>query len=445
MSSTSAVPAGKASSGAAATAAPPVRRAYRLTEGQLVGGVASGLARHLGMDPFWARLAFVVGSWLSGFGLLVYVVLWRLLPQQDGTDTDPAPDGPAGVAAATRLGMRTPAKTRRRSGGDVGQAVALLALGVGVILLQSRLGWGLDSRILWPALIATAGLALLWRQGDEAQRQHWRDAAPGAAALAPLLGGGGWAAAARLVAGAALLASAIGLFIVQSGGLSVLSEVLTATLLALIGLGLLVGPWVQRLISDLATERRERVRSQERADMAAHLHDSVLQTLALLQRHADDPRAVSRLARRQERELRSWLYEDDTSRAPSLCVALTTAAAEIEDRHDVAIEVVCVGDAVIDEATTAVIRAASEAMVNAARHSGASTMDVYAEVTAEALDVFVRDRGVGFDPAAVPQDRMGVRRSIIGRMQRHRGAAEVRSAPGEGTEIRLSVQRKEAG
>ncbi len=445
MTSTSAVPAGTASSGATANATPPVRRAYRLTEGQLVGGVASGLARHLGTDALWVRLAFVVASSLSGFGLLVYVVLWRLLPQRDGADSDETPDRPAGVDAATRMGMRTPVKARRHPGSDVGQAVALLALGVGVLLLQQQLGWGLDSRVLWPAFIAVAGLALLWRQADEVQRQRWRGATPGASLLSPLVGGGGWAAAARLMTGAALLATAITVFIVQSSGVSVLGEVLGATLLALLGLGLLVGPWVQRLVADLATERRARVRSEERADMAAHLHDSVLQTLALLQRHADDPRAVSRLARRQERELRAWLYEDDIPSGASLCAALTGAAAETEDLHDAVIEVVCVGDATLDDATAALVRAAREAMVNAARHSGAAKVDVYAEVGARALEVFVRDRGVGFDAVALPEDRMGVRQSIVGRMQRHGGTAEVRSTPGGGTEVRLSLAREAAG
>ena len=179
--------------------------------------------------------------------------------------------------------------------------------------------------------------------------------------------------------------------------------------------------------------------------MAAHLHDSVLQTLALLQRHADDPRAVSRLARRQERELRAWLYEDDIPSGASLCAALTGAAAETEDLHDAVIEVVCVGDATLDDATAALVRAAREAMVNAARHSGAAKVDVYAEVSARALEVFVRDRGVGFDAVALPEDRMGVRQSIVGRMQRHGGTAEVRSTPGGGTEVRLSLAREAAG
>ena len=404
----------------------------------MVGGVAAGLAEHLGLDVFWVRLGFVVATWFSGAGVLVYAALWRLLPQRDEEG------GPAGLEAATRRGLRTPAPAGSRlPGSDAGQAVALVTLGVGVILLQQQLGWGLDGRILWPVLIAVAGLALLWRQADEAQRGRWRGVAPAAPVLGALTSGGGWASVVRVVLGAVLVALAVGLFIAQSGGFSVLSDVAGATLLALLGVGLLIGPWVYRLSRDLAAERRARVRSQERADMAAHLHDSVLQTLALLQRHADDPRAVSRLARRQERELRSWLYDAQLT-DESLCSVLTAAATDTEDTHDVAVEVICVGDAPIDDPTAGLAGAAREAIVNAARHSGADKVDVYAEVGTDKIDVYVRDRGVGFDPAAVPAGRMGLRQSIVGRMERHGGKAVIRSSPGTGTEVRLSLRRREA-
>ncbi len=410
------------------------RRAFRPGEGQMVGGVAAGLAHHLGLDVFWVRLGFVVATWFSGFGVLVYAALWRLLPQRTEDEV------PAGVGAATRRGLRT--QPSRLPGGDVGQAVALLTLGVGVILLLQRVGWGLDGRILWPVLIAVAGFALVWRQADEAQRARWRGAAPGVPVLG-VLTAGGVGSVVRLGLGVALVAASIGLFVAQVSGFSVLGDVAGATALALLGLALLVGPWVHRLSRDLAAERRARVRSQERADMAAHLHDSVLQTLAMLQRHADDPRAVARLARRQERELRLWLYDEQVA-GESLCRALTTAAAETEDMHDVAVEVICVGDAEVDDATTALARAAGEAMVNAARHSGAAKVDVYAEVSAASAEVFVRDRGVGFDPDALPAGRMGVRQSIIGRMERHGGSAQIRSSPGAGTEVHLSLARGDA-
>jgi len=218
-----------------------------------------------------------------------------------------------------------------------------------------------------------------------------------------------------------------------------------ASLLGVAGLGLIVWPWVYRLTSDLSEERRARIRSQERADVAAHLHDSVLQTLALIQKQAHDPRMVSTLARAQERDLRAWLYDDPARTPDTLAAALRVAAADVEDRHGVAVEVVTVGDRPLDAEVEALALACREAMQNAARHSGADKVDVFAEVTADGVEVYVRDRGRGFDPEAVPLDRLGVRGSIVDRMRRHGGAAEIRSGPGEGTEVRLSLHRRPVG
>jgi signal transduction histidine kinase len=201
-----------------------------------------------------------------------------------------------------------------------------------------------------------------------------------------------------------------------------------------------LAPWLHRSRAALNEARTEKVRADARADMAAHLHDSVLQTLALIQRQADDPRAVQQLARRQERELRGWLYTEDVPEA-SLKAALTAAAAEVEDERGVPVELVVVGDCDTSDAVQALVRAAREAMVNAAKHSGADKIDVYAEVTEALVEVFVRDRGTGFDVDAVAEDRHGVRGSILNRMARHGGRASVRSRPGDGTEVRLEVTR----
>jgi signal transduction histidine kinase len=208
------------------------------------------------------------------------------------------------------------------------------------------------------------------------------------------------------------------------------------------GVALIGGPWLLRTWRSLAEERQERIRSQMRADMAAHLHDSVLQTLALIQRQAHDPREVVRLARGQERDLRAFLYRDDPAhRAPdeTFAAALRRIAGEVEDDHGVPVEVVTVGDRGLDDGTRALLASAREAMANAARHSGAALVDVYAEVDGGAVTAYVRDRGKGFDLGGVPEDRAGVRHSIVGRMERHGGRATVRTAPGEGTEIRLQT------
>jgi signal transduction histidine kinase len=408
---------------------PAARRAVRRTEGRILGGVAAGLADHLGVDVMLVRVAFVLSCLLGGLGLAMYAGLWMILPS-DARFIESAP----GLEAATRQGKR-PARVSRLEDGGWLVALGAVALGV-VVLAQSVVGVGI---VFWPVLLGVIGLAVLWRQADEAQRERWADTTGGIDPVRAVLGKGGRASWTRLVAGVALLAGALALFAVQTGEAGVARDVLVAGILGVVGLALTVGPWLFRLASDLAEERAARVRSQERADVAAHLHDSVLQTLALIQKHADDGRTVAGLARAQERDLRAWLYADRAAPDTSVAGALRSAAAEVEDAQGMAVEVVTVGDATWTEEARPLVLAAREAMVNAAKHAGADRIDVYAETTSDRVEVFVRDRGEGFDLDAVPEDRLGVRRSIVDRMERHGGAASVRSAPGEGTEVRLSM------
>ena len=229
-------------------------------------------------------------------------------------------------------------------------------------------------------------------------------------------------------------------FLQSTDALSAARDVVLAVIAVVVVLGVIFAPWVLRLVRSLTEERSERIRSQERAEVAAHLHDSVLQTLALVQR-SDDPREVAALARRQERELRAWLAgRPAPGQAARLAPALEAAAADVEENHGVPVEVVVVGDRELDPAVEAVVAAAREAMTNAAKFGGGSTVDVYAESTPAALQVFVRDRGPGFDPAAVPADRRGVRESIVGRMERHGGRARISSSPDGGTEVELVLE-----
>jgi signal transduction histidine kinase len=219
-----------------------------------------------------------------------------------------------------------------------------------------------------------------------------------------------------------------------------LVAVVTATV------GMLTAPWVMRLARSLSFERAARIREQERAELAAHLHDSVLQTLALIQKRAGDPRAVAGLARRQERELRSWLLKRPReSEEDSVAGALERAAADVEELHGVPIEVVTVGDAPLNGGLEALVQAAREAMTNAAKFAGSERVDLYAEVEDDRVEVFVRDRGVGFEVDAIPDDRRGVRDSIIARMERHHGRAAVKSSHGEGTEVELVMERGPSG
>jgi signal transduction histidine kinase len=216
--------------------------------------------------------------------------------------------------------------------------------------------------------------------------------------------------------------------------------VVLAVVVAVVVLAVIFAPWILRLVRSLSTERAERIRSQERAEMAAHLHDSVLQTLALMQKRASDPREVAGLARRQERELRAWLAGRPTAASGRVLGALEQAAGEVEESSGVPVEVVGVGDRDLDPGAEAVVAAAREAMLNAAKFGNGSTVDVFAELAAGRMHVFVRDRGPGFDPATIPGDRRGVRESIIGRMERNGGRAVIHTNPGGGTEVELVLE-----
>ncbi|MGH3366653.1 MAG: ATP-binding protein [Nocardioidaceae bacterium] len=409
------------------------RRATRGAEDRYLGGVCAGLAVHLGLPVLWVRVGFLLAGVFSGLGLLLYAGLWLMLPLEHLTE-----EVPHGLAAASRQGKRP--SRRPRGLDDVGPLVALAALGVGSLLLLQQLGFGFDSVFFWPLALAAVGVALLWRQADEAQRARWTDANGRLSTARAVLGGGGMAAVVRILLGIALLVSAVGALIAQSGNVRLLDDVALAAVLGVVGLGLIGWPWVYRLTSDLSEERRERIRSQERADVAAHLHDSVLQTLALIQKQAHDPRMVGTLARAQERDLRSWLYDDPDATADTLSAALREAGAQVEDSHGIPVQVVTVGDRRLDDDVLALAMATREAMVNAAKHSGAGQVDVFAEATPASVEVFVRDRGRGFEMAAVPADRLGIRGSIVDRMRRHGGAADVRSVPGDGTEVRLALK-----
>ncbi|WP_110182844.1 ATP-binding protein [Nocardioides solisilvae] len=410
------------------------RRATRDSENLVLGGVAAGLARHLGLPVLWVRAAFVVATAVGGLGVVLYAAWWLFLPS-DARFEVAAP----GLEGATRTGKR-PGPVRRIS--DVGPAIALGALGFGLLLvLQAFVGAG---GFLWPLVLAGVGVALLWRQADEAQRERWRDTTGRLGPVRAGFGTGTWASWLRVVAGALLVATAITLFAVRDEGLAVARDVGVAALLGVLGLGVVLGPWVLRLAADLGAERAERIRSQERADVAAHLHDSVLQTLALIQRNADDGPTVARLARAQERDLRAWLYAGEEQGGGTVAAALREAAARVEDEHGVTVDVVSVGDAELAPRLRPLVLAAREAVLNAARHAGTGRVDVYAEAGPTAVEVFVRDRGAGFDLATVPDDRMGVRGSIMDRMERHGGTAEVRTAPGSGTEVRLRMPLDEA-
>ncbi|MFT3887413.1 MAG: PspC domain-containing protein [Arachnia sp.] len=407
-----------------APARAPLRRGG---DGAVIAGVAQGLATHLGVSPTLVRLAFIIGALFSGAGALAYGVLWVLVPR--GTA---APVLPVGLEAATRRGMR-PALPRY-SRPDDGVLIAGGVILVGLLWLFVS-GGALPSRLFWPAVIGGAGVVTIWLQVDErvatrddVRRGLWQRVTRGGGAMSVL----------RLVGGLVLVGLGVSWILATQIGLSQLPGVLGASGVLLAGIAVVAAPWLYQQRARVRQADAERLRAEARADMAAHLHDSVLQTLALIQRQAADPAAVAQLARKQERELRTWLY-GETTRAASLRSALREVAADVEGRFPVDVELVCVGDADVDARVEALVMATGEAVTNAAKHSGAARIDVYAEVEDGHVEVFVRDRGKGFDPAVVPAGRMGVRESIMARMERYGGTATIRSEPGHGTEVRLEI------
>ncbi|WP_243708459.1 ATP-binding protein [Actinomadura sp. GC306] len=383
---------------------PAVPRLGRSAEGRLIAGVCRGLAAHLGVDVLVVRVAFVLLTMASGLGTVAYAAFWILVPAPDKEE---------------RAGGR-------RRGRDWGQLLAYVAVTLGLAVLP----WGAAGIVqwaLWPFAIGGIGAAILWQQADRDQRQRW---------TLPLRER--WL---RSLLGLLLVVGGVGGVLVQNVEAAQAGSVIIAMLIILSGVAVIVTPWVVRLWQDLDAERHERIRSQERAELAAHIHDSVLHTLTLIQRNAADAREVQRLARSQERTLRTWLYQPRADPDQTFAAAIRETAGEVEDDHGVPIEIVCVGDTPLDEGLRATLQAAREAMVNAAKYAGAPVVSVYAEVEGDEVAVFVRDRGKGFDIDQVPEDRMGVKESIIGRMERNGGKATVRTEPGEGTEVRLEIKR----
>ena len=397
------------------------RKAYRVLTGRKVAGVAQGLARHLGVEVKYVRIGFVAATIVgSGAGLLAYLAFWALLPM----DPDEA------VAAQDREPQADP-----------GWIILIAVLSAAALLALVALGFASFTSYLWPVVLGAIGIATVWMRADELQRARWRADAAGvardAATDAAAYGRG------RLILGSAAVLLAVIGFSLSSVGVATMLQGLATTLLLLLGLGLVAFPWLHEQWQSLSDERAAHIRADERAEMAARIHDSVLQTLTLVQKHADDPMRIQQLARSEERALRDWLYGDETS-DESFSAALHLAAQEVETRHGVTIDVVAVGDAQVDSRIEAVLAAAQEAMVNAAKHSGVAAVQVYAEVEPEHIAVYVRDRGAGFEPANVPSDRAGVRESIEGRMKRSGGTATIRSRTGEGTEVALELPRSES-
>lgn len=450
---------------------------------RLIAGVCAGLADHLGAPVQLVRVAMVLLALGGGAGLLLYAWLWLLVPTADEAVRKEAqafnprniagnfarsfgarPDTPgtgtgaaAGVVAGAGAGGAAGAGPGTTAGypGSRGNAGAAppnggpaawlmrrggweIVLGAGLVLAGAAIvaqmagfnvPWG-----TWLPLAAIAGGAVIaWMQLDNTRRAGIMDRA----------GASGAQGAVRLGIGLALVIA--GIFAMVSGSISwdLMWPAMFASLAVLAGVGLVLAPWGLKYWKDLEAERSGRIRETERAEIAAHLHDSVLQTLALIQNRASSEQDVTRLARAQERELREWLYRDKRQEQGNLVDRIKSIAAEIEDAYGQPVDVVAVGDTAVTDRHEALVHATREAVQNAAKHAGGS-ISVYLECRPGSAEVFVRDRGPGFDLANVPSDRLGVRESLINRMERHGGEARIRNT-GNGTEVQLSLKYPEEG
>jgi signal transduction histidine kinase/phage shock protein PspC (stress-responsive transcriptional regulator) len=398
----------------------------RVPEQRLLGGVAAGISARTGVDVTVVRTLFVVTAFAGGFGIACYLAAWLLVPAT----------GESSSIGSKALGDRT----------GITLAAGLASLVTAVFVLMSLVGAGWIGSLAWSFVLSVIGVVLIARNAPPGEQATLRRLAD------PVIGFTGDTTRSRialraLVAGALLVAGVVTLLVGHTS--TALLRPLAGLALVVAAIVLVFGPWWLRVGRELVAERQARVRAEERADIASRVHDSVLQTLALIQRRATEPQQVIQLARAQERELRSWLFD---GRAPGSMTADTTFAAgvrliqsDVEAQHGVTVEVVTVGDCPIDDDVQALLGAAREATVNAAKWSGVQVISIYAEVEPEAVSLFVRDRGKGFDPATIPADRKGLSDSIHARMVRHGGSADVRSAPGEGTEIRLALPRVAVG
>ena len=411
------------------TPRPPL---VRQRQGKVIAGVAAGLAAHLGVPVVAVRVALVLTTIPFGAGLAVYVFLWATM--REVGDVDPAVTagtagtaGTAATAGTTGSGHHVDLASLRtwlRSGN---QPVLLTLLGVAALAVAGALWFGsagldVHPEVILPVVAIVIGAIFFWSQLDDTDTLGARR---------PVR----WI---WLVVGLGLTILGLVGLLVQGTNLTELWQVAGAVLAALVGVVVLSAPWILRLWSNLRLEQAARIRATERADIAAHLHDSVLQTLALIQRQSGDAATVARLARAQERQLRSYLYDED-ARAGTLGAALTAAMGEVEDLHGVPVQLVVTGDRPMDAHLDALVKAVREATWNAVRHAS-PPVSTYVEVGPDAVEAFVRDHGAGFDLDTVPDDRAGVRESIIGRMERHGGTARIRRrADGTEVELRLPV------
>lgn len=381
-------------------------RVHRSSD-RVITGAAGGWAERFGVDPTVVRVALALLTFVAGLGAVLYGVMFLLSEAPQPT-----------TAAPPESLSRQPVDHRR----DLAVAAATAA----VLVLARDLGVWPGDRIMVPAALVAVGVAVVWS----------RDSRTGAHA-GPVV-----RQVVRLGAGVVLLVAGVASLANLTGGLGSIGASLSAIAVVIGGLAMFGAPALGRILRDLDEERSMRIREDELARVSAHLHDSVLQSLVLIQR-SDDPRRMASLARRQERELRAWLYGDVPVGDPhTVHAAIEVLTTGLEADHDVRIEAVIVGDQPLDDASRALVAALREAIVNAARHADVDRIDVFVEADDAELTGFVRDTGAGFDPTSIPPDRHGISDSIVGRVERIGGTATIESRVGAGTEVEIRIPRR---
>lgn len=370
---------------------------------RVITGTAGGWAETSGVDPTVVRVALALLTFVAGLGAVLYGAMFVL--------SDPPETG------ATSMGERL----------DHRRDLAVVAATGATLVAARDMGVWPGDQIMVPAAAVAVGVAIVWSldgHGDGRSRPVVRRLV-------------------RLGAGVVLLIAGVASLANLTGGLGSVGASLSAIAVVVGGLAMFGAPALGRILRDLDEERSMRIREGELARVSAHLHDSVLQSLVLIQR-SDDPRRMASLARRQERELRAWLYGDVPIGDPdSLHAAIEVLTTGLEADHDIRIEAVIVGDQPLDDASRALIAALREAIVNAARHADVDRIDVFVEADDAELTGFVRDTGVGFDPRVIPTDRHGIHDSIVGRVERIGGTATIESNVGAGTEVEIRIPRRQ--
>ncbi len=404
----------------------PQRPMTRSTAGALLGGVCAGLAVRLGVRERTVRVFFVVTCLLYGLGTLLYAAAWMFVTRW-GED----------VSIARRL-----TRSRRESN------LVLVGLLVSLLMLLSlgafaRHGAGV---VVWPVLLSAVALIAIWAGSSRDEKARLEELA----GAIPVLGAAsahGWRALAlRVVPGVIFVILGLRL-LSRIGGVvgAAVPAILGGSVLTL-GVAILLAPWWLDNVRALSRERRDRIHAEERTKIAAHVHDSVLQTLTLIEKSANNPSDVVRLARSQERELRQWLFAPEHAGTRedangSFAQQLRHIESDVENDYGVTVELVIVGDCPGDRMVAALSAATREAAINAAKWAKVSRISIFGEVESTSLSVYIRDTGIGFDPSRVANDRQGINQSIVGRIRSFGGDAQIRSQPGAGTEVHLTLSR----